>query len=64
MKSRSLEFQSLLSQGISLLPVVRHAPGGVYIEGFQSLLSQGISLLTRFKGYEQISTPNGVSIPS
>ena len=38
-------FQSLLSQGISLLRRAAVAYGTVDPSGFQSLLSQGISLL-------------------
>ena len=42
----ALAFQSLLSQGISLLHAVAVWEGEAIVATFQSLLSQGISLLT------------------
>ena len=58
-------FQSLLSQGISLLVVVFAGPRGREGLRFQSLLSQGISLLPkRLWRRSEVAWAYGVSIPS
>ena len=57
-------FQSLLSQGISLLPIGMTEK--IWYDGkeFQSLLSQGISLLAAHGLEQPIALLDGVSIPS
>ena len=55
---QSLAFQSLLSQGISLLVKWSHKGEARTQYMFQSLLSQGISLLTRHPGDTRVAPPD------
>ena len=58
------QFQSLLSQGISLLFCRRCGEKEIQCKWFQSLLSQGISLLDSVTGGQAGRAEVPVSIPS